>query len=330
MKKLFSGLLAAILLLASALSGCSGSEAAGKASDSDKISIVATIFPEYDWVKNVLGTHESETELTLLLDQGVDLHSFQPTAADIMKISDCDLFIYVGGESDEWVEKALQGAVNEDMKAVNLMEILGDSAKEEEHREGMQEEPHEGEEPHGDSEELDEHVWLSLRNAKLFVSAIADMLSEIDEKNAEDYRKNRDAYIEKLEALDRAYQEAVSSAGSDTLLFADRFPFRYLVDDYGLNYYAAFSGCSAESEASFATVTFLAEKLDELSLPAVLVIEGSDRGLAETVIGSSTVKDRKILTLDSMQGTTAEDIKNGISYLSVMEANLTVLKEALQ
>ena len=260
----------------------------------------------------------------MLLDNGVDLHSYQPTADDIIKLSDCDLFVYVGGESDGWVEDALKSAANKDRKVINLLEILGDSVKEEETVEGMQEEEEDHEE-----KEYDEHVWLSLKNAKTLVGAISAALQEIDPDNKDTYAANADAYGQKLSALDAEYQKAVSAGTYKTLLFGDRFPFRYLVDDYGLSYYAAFAGCSAESEASFETVSFLARKVDEGKLPCVLTIEGAQHKIAETVVQNTAGKNQKILTMDSMQSTTSQDVAGGTTYLSLMEKNLDVLKEAL-
>lgn len=355
MKKLIS-VLAAAAMMAGCLCGCS---AAQKANTSDKMKIVTTIFPEYDWVNNILGDNASNAEVTMLLDNGVDLHSFQPTASDILKVSECDLFIYVGGESDEWVEDVLKEATNKDMIAINLLEVLGDKVVEEEIVEGMQEEEededhdhehededhdHEDEDEHehehediakehehhhDDEVEYDEHVWLSLRNSAILVNNISEAIQKIDPANAETYKKNAASYIEKLNALDADYKAAVSAASNNTLLFGDRFPFRYLVDDYGLEYYAAFVGCSAESEASFETIVFLSGKVDELSLPAVLTIEGKDHSIAQTIVENTAAKDQKILTMDSMQSTTSDDVKNGASYLSIMESNLSVLKEAL-
>ena len=300
----------------------------GLAEEAGKIRVVTTIFPIYDWVREIAGD-TGNTEITLLLDSGVDLHSFQPSAQDILKVATCDLFIYVGGESDEWAEDALAEAVNPDMVVISLVEALGENAKAEEIVEGMQAEEEEEEGEEGEEEEIDEHVWLSLRNAQVFTSAIADALAQKDPANADSYRANAEAYGAKLAALDAAYAEAVDSAAHKTLLFGDRFPFRYLTDDYGLAYYAAFAGCSAETEASFETVIFLAKKTDELQLPAVLTIEGKDHRIAETIIGSTADKNRKLLTLNSMQGTTANDIEQGATYLKIMEDNLAVLKEAL-
>ena len=505
MKKIFTIFLA-LTMAVGLLAGCGKKNAAEKGeSDSNKLSIVTTIFPEYDWVKEILGDKAESTDLTMLLSSGVDLHSYQPTADDIVKISDCDLFLYVGGESDGWVESVLKNAANRKMKAINLLEVLGDSVKTEEIVEGMQEDGHDhghshdeqltendiedrtlsdfagawkslhpfllngdldkfcehraeededssttkdtywekykaswqcdaekisingdtitftyadgktvsaeytyagyqpklndegkirsvryqfettsadapkyvqfndhGHEPgeaehfhiyfgndgfdalmssktnpffvkdalsvegildelmgHDHGEEKDEHVWLSLKNAETLVGAISDALQELDPDNKDTYAANAAAYIEKLSTLDGAYQSAVDGAAHKTVLFGDRFPFRYLVDDYGLGYYAAFAGCSAESEASFETVSFLAKKVDELGLPCVLTIEGKNHKLAETIVQSTAGKNQKVLTMDSMQSMTSKDVANGATYLSVMEQNLSVLKEAL-
>ena len=501
MKKI-TALLLALMMLAGVLAGCGKPKDAGKAG---KLKVVTTIFPEYDWVRAILGDKAENAEVTMLLDNGVDLHSYQPTADDIVKISDCDLFVYVGGESDGWVENALKNAANKNMKVINLLEVLGDSVKTEETVEGMQEDGHDhghshdeqltendirdrtlsdfagawkslhpyllngdldkfcqhraeededssttkdtylekfkaswqcdaekisingntitftyadgktvsaeytyagyqpklddegkirsvryqfettsadapkyvqfndhGHEPgeaehfhiyfgndgfdalmsgktnpffvkdalsvedildelmgHDHGEEADEHVWLSLKNAETLVTAIANTLQELDSANKDTYAANASSYIEKLYALDGAYQSAVNGAARKTVLFGDRFPFRYLVDDYGLRYYAAFAGCSTETEASFETVSFLAKKVDELGLPCVLTIEGNNHKLAETIVRSTAGKKQKVLTMDSMQSTTSKDVANGATYLSVMEKNLSVLKEAL-
>lgn len=328
MKKI-TALLLALFMLVGALAGC------GKQNDTnqtDKLSIVTTIFPEYDWVREILGEKADNAEITMLLDNGVDLHSYQPTADDIVKISDCDLFIYVGGESDEWVEDALRNAANGNMKVINLLEVLGDSVKTEEIVEGMQEAEHEHEdaEEHEHEEEADEHVWLSLKNAKMLVRVISKALQELDPDSKDIYAANADTYVKKLSALDAEYQAAVDAASNKTILFGDRFPFRYLVDDYGLRYYAAFVGCSAETEAGFETISFLAKRVDELKLPCVLTIEGAQHKIAETVVRNTTAKNQRVLTMDSMQSTTSKDVKNGTTYLSVMEKNLSVLKEALR
>ena len=311
------------------LTACSDSQ-----KNNDKIKIVTTVFSEYDWTMSVLGDKKDNADVTLLLDSGADLHSYQPTVADIAKVATCDLFIYVGGESDEWVDDALKNATNKNMIVINLLETLGDKAKEEELVEGMQGEEHdheEGEEHNGEEEETeyDEHVWLSLKNAVIFVNEIASALGKIDKENASAYESNAKDYIGKLSALDNQFEEAVAAATTKTLLFGDRSPFRYLVDDYGISYYAAFVGCSAETEASFETIVFLSGKVDELGLTAILKIESSDGSIAQTIKNNTNGKNQKILTMDSLQSATKNEYVVGRTYLKVMQDNLAVLTEAL-
>ncbi|MEI3224403.1 MAG: ZinT/AdcA family metal-binding protein [Lachnospira sp.] len=500
MKKRISIILAVVMALL-CLAAC-GQNKSKYSSKNDKIKVVTTIFPEYDWVREIAGEN-SNVDITMLLDNGVDLHSYQPTAEDIMKISSCDMFIYVGGESDEWVEDALKESVNKNMKVINLLDVLKDTVKTEEAMPGMQsEEGHNhgyshfddsdvqdrsltdwsgewqsvypyiengdldevmerkaesgdktaeeykkyyetgyktdvekmsinGEEgtmeftkngvtskakyeykgykiydyssgnrgvcyffesvdnasdapkyvqfsDHGispskaehyhiyagndsfdalseemdnwptyypagmtsneikedmlehEEKEYDEHVWLSLRNAEKLCDAIADSLCDIDSENKNVYSTNAAVYKNKLKELDDQYRNVVKNSTNKTLLFGDRFPFRYMVDDYGLKYYAAFAGCSAESEASFETISFLAKKVDELGLKNVMTIEKSDKKIANTIISNTKNKNQKIFELNSLQSTTSKDVKNGVTYLSVMKSNLNVLKEALQ
>ena len=289
---------------------------------SDRLSIVTTIFPEYDWVRNIAGDNIGNIDLTLLCDNGVDMHSFQPTASDIVKISSCDVFVYVGGESDEWVEDVLKEAVNEKMQVVKLMDVIGESAVEEEIVEGMQVEDDEEE----GGVEYDEHVWLSLKNAQKCVLAISAAMGAADPANNKNYYMNSIGYNDTLNNLDKKYEEAVNNAGRDTVLFADRFPFRYLTDDYNLNYYAAFAGCSAETEASFDTVVFLAGKVDELGLNVVITIDSGDQSIAKTIIENTASKNQEILVMDSMQSTKTSDNR---SYVEIMESNLEVLEKAL-
>lgn len=321
MKKILA-LLLALWIPAAVLFGCAPQD---DSAASNKLNIVTTIFPAYDWVREILGDETDRAEITMLLDSGVDLHSYQPTVDDIVKISDCDLFLYVGGESDGWVEDALKNAPNKERKVIRLLDVLGDSAKAEETVAGMQEEEHD----HEEEAEYDEHIWLSLKNAQVLVAAISEALQETDPARKDTYAANAAAYVEKLSALDGEYRAAVDSGKHKTLLFGDRFPFRYLADDYGLDYYAAFPGCSAETEASFETVSFLAGKMDALGLPCVLTIEGTQHKIAETIVQNTAQKNQQVLTMDSMQAVTANDAASGVSYLSIMEKNLSVLKKAL-
>ena len=332
-KKMILALCAVLLL--SLFAGCStGDDTASSATrpnvEGKTISVVATVFPVYDWTRQIIGQdQEDRVALTLLLDKGTDLHNYQPTVEDIYKISTCDLFIYVGGESDKWVPDALAQATNPNMKVLCLMDLLGSAAREEETLEGMEDHEDEDHEDHDEGPEYDEHIWLSLRNANLLCGKIEAALEELDPQAKDSYAKNCKAYTEKLTALDKAYTETVEAAPRKTLLFADRFPFLYMAKDYDLQCWAAFSGCSAESEASFETVNFLVNKVDELELPFVMKIEGSNTRLTETVISGSQAKNAQILELNSIQSVTAQQVSDGVTYLGVMEKNLEVLKQAL-
>lgn len=324
MKKLWTLLLTCLLCLSSPAFAAAQAQQA-------PLRVVCTIFPPYDWVRQVLGEAGQGAQLTLLQDSGVDLHSYQPTAADIASLAACDLFIYVGGESDQWVEDALEAVNNPNMRTLSLLSCV--QAREEELVEGMQAEE-EQDHGHGLDEdaheaEYDEHVWLSLRNAAQAVEAIAGVLGDIDPENAQAYGENAQAYCQQLSRLDQRYQEAVEAASGRTLLVADRFPFRYLAEDYGLDYYAAFSGCSAETEASFATIAFLAGKADQLGLSTLVVLEGQDHSLAKTIIASTQTKDQSIVTMNSLQSVTGKDIEEGTTYLGVMEDNRAALVQAL-
>ena len=337
MKKIFSFCLT-LVLLAGLLTGCgTAPDTSVQNTQTKSLHIVTTIFPTYDWVRTVLGDQADNAEITFLLDNGVDMHSYQPSAEDIMKISSCDVFVYAGGESDAWASDALKNASNKDMQVINLLDVLGEHAKEEEAVEGMQgADDHDHDHEHGSGEsseeepEYDEHVWLSLKNAQLFVSAIADSLSQADTAHADAYAANAVAYNKQLAQLDAAYQSAVDAAPIKTVLFADRFPFRYLVDDYGLSYYAAFSGCSADTQASFDTIIFLTDKVNELGLHSILTIENSDDKIANTIIQNTQSRDQQVRTLNSMQTVTSNDLASGTTYLSVMKENLSVLSAALQ
>ena len=357
-------LLLAVFMVISHLTGCTDKETGAEkvTKTQKKLQVVTTIFPEYDWVMNILGENPADMEVSMLLDNGVDLHSYQPTTEDIAKIATCDLFVYVGGESDGWVEDALKESSNENMRVINLLDVLGNQVKEEEVVEGMEHDhgdedhDHDGEhhdddhsdekehdedhdnsdqdrEEHHDEEhehESDEHVWLSLKNASLLCDEISDNLCRIDEANADIYKKNLSDYKNRLNKLDTEYEKTVSASEKRVLVFGDRFPFRYMTDDYGITYYAAFTGCSAETEASFETVRFLAKKIDELGINSIITIDGSDGKIAKTIMENTAEKNQKILTMNSMQSTTAKDAESGTSYISTMEDNLSVLKEALK
>ena len=300
----------ALCLVLLCLTGCQQEQ------KKDALSVVAVIFPEYDWARQIIGP-DSNIQLHLLVDDGVDPHSFQPTVADMVTVSECDLLIYGGGESDAWLEDALKGT---EKRTVALLPLLGEKAHQEEIVAGMQVSQPE--------DETDEHVWLSLPNAALFCTAIAQQLTELDPDHADLYRANLEAYLEKLRNLDEAYRETIQNANQDTIVVCDRFPYRYLTEDYGLKYYAAFPGCSAETGASFETVVFLSDRVQELDLKALIVTETSDGRLAQTVAENTGRSDITILTLDSMQSVSGQQAKNK-DYLSTMEANRQVLEQAL-
>jgi len=338
-----------------------------QAANGKKISVVATIYPQYAWLKEILGKQADSLNLTLLIKNGMDLHSYKPSAADIATIAKADMIVYVGGESDEWIEKALEATPNEKRVQVNLLAALGDRVKAEEVVEGMQAEDehehhhehaeeheheehhehaeeHEHEEHHEHAEEHehheheahaeevenDEHVWLSLKNAEILVKALTQALAKLDNAHEAEYLANANAYIAKISELDEAYRVMVAGATHKTILFGDRFPFRYLVDDYGIKYYAAFVGCSAESEASFETVAFLANKMDSLALPAIFTIDGGNGKIAQAVLAASKKsKAAEVLTINSMQSVKTSQM-DSTSYLDIMRENLEVIKKALK
>lgn len=298
---------------------CSGCKAPSETqAEHDGLKVVTAVFPVYDWTREIAAG--TDTDITLLMKNGSDMHNFQPSAQDIIAIHNADLFIYIGGESDEWVKDVLKEAPDS-LHALCLMDVLKDQLLDEEIPEGMTaEEEHE--------EGKDEHIWLSLRNAIACTDSIAAELSGCDEAHAGVYNENREKYAEKLAGLSEEYQRAVAEGSTDTVVFADRFPFVYLMKDLSLNYYAAFPGCSAETQASFETVIFLSGKLDELNLHHVFTIENSPSDIADTVISSSNDKNRDILVLNSMQSVTADQAEKE-TYLSIMENNLEVLKKGL-
>ena len=312
---------AAAVIAAVSLTACTDGK---KKSDDGRLSIVCTSFSEYDWTRNIIGSTDS-ADVTYLLKSGVDMHNYQPSTEDMLAVSDCDMLIYVGGSSEVWVDSALKNKRNDDMKVLRLFDVLGQDIKEEELKDGMEED--EDEEDGG--KEYDEHIWLSLKNAELLCGSICEALCKKDPSNADSYRSNLESYTQKLNALDSEYAEMAENASVKTVLFGDRFPFRYLVDDYGIDYYAAFPGCSAETAASFETVAVLAQKVDKLGLDSVFIIENSDDSIARSIISSSENHNASIEVLDSIQSVTAAEAESGTTYLSIMEKNLETLKKVL-
>ena len=305
-----------VMLLISALLLLTGCTSAPMGADENTLKVICTTFPVYDWVREITAGTDN-IELSILLDNGVDLHNYQPSANDIINITTSDVFVYVGGESDDWVDDVFSTAPMSTTTKINLLEVLGEEAKIEEVVEGMEAEEEEEEGP-----AYDEHIWLSLKNANKLSNHLTEVLSTMDADESHIIGDNYVAYGATLLALDKEYEEVVSSAATKTVLFGDRFPFRYMADDYGLTYYAAFAGCSAETEASFETLAFLSEKVKELNLKYVLTLEDSDHSIAETIANG----EREILSMNSMQSTTT---KSNETYLSIMESNLEVLSKAL-
>ena len=331
LKKIITGVLAAFML-----AGC----APKQQQNTTKLKIVATTFPQYDWIREIIGKDNTNVDLQLLMKNGGDLHSYQPTAGDIANIADANLFVYVGGESDEWVDDALEEKTNKDMKVVNMMQTLGDDIDEEE--EGLEKESEDHDHDHDDKDhddkdhddkdhdeiEYDEHVWLSLKRAQKIVKAIADELVELDPTNAKKYQANAEAYIAKLSSLDKSYESTVNTVKDKTWIFADRMPFHYLAKDYGITTYAAFNGCSTETDASFNTIVTLAKYADEFGINHIMTIESSDHKLAKAVIENTAEKNQEILTLNSLQSVSQSDIDKGLTYYGAMEENLKVLAQS--
>ena len=317
MKKLVSLILVGAMLFA--LAACSQ-----KDEPSGKVKIISSIFPSYDFAREICRGVDG-TQVSMLITPGTEPHSYEPSVRDMAAIKDCDLFIYLGGESDEWVDAVLDSFDTDEISTLKMLECV--SPLEEEEVEGMQSD-------HDDeinaSGENDEHVWLSLKNAEILVKKIAEAVANVDTAHAMEYHMNAALYIAKISALDAQYRAATDSAHFKTILFGDRFPFRYLVDDYGIKYFAAFVGCSAESEASFETVAFLAGKMDSLALPAIFTIDGSNGKIAPAVLAASKKsKETPVLTLNSMQSIKNSQMDSA-NYLDIMRENLEVIKKALK
>ena len=318
--RLLAGLTAAALL--AALTGCAGQ---GSAPDSDALRIVCTSFPAYDWAKTLTQSN-SDVEITYLLSSGVDMHNYRPTAKDMADIAACDLLIYVGGESETWVADAIADMDGKERICLCMLDEVGDAAREEEVKEGMMPEEEE-EEDEDEGPAYDEHVWLSVNNATTICQSITKALCTLDPDHSEAYTADLGAYAQELMALDEAF--LTLDADQETLVFCDRFPFRYFVEDYGFDYYAAFPGCSAETEASFETIVFLANKIDELGVKNVFILENSDDSIARTVIENTQTKDQGIVALNSLQSVSDQQIADGATYISLMMQNRDTLKEAL-
>lgn len=311
MKRIFLFALLSIL--------CIGLSACGQGKGNEKnhrLSIVSTIYPSYDFAKEVV---KEQAEVSMLLPPASESHSFEPTPKDIIKMQNADVFIYVGGESDEWVSDILESMDTTKMQIIKMIDCV--ETKEEVVVSGMQEEGEE-EEP-----ELDEHVWTSPKNAKVITKKIYEVISSLDGTNAPIYKKNTEQYLEKLDALDSKFQEVIQKAKRKTIIVADRFPFRYFADAYGLKYFAAFPGCATETEASAKTIKFLIDKVKDEKIPVVFHIELSNSKIADSIAEQT---DAKVIELNAVHNVSKSNFKNGIGYYDLMLKNVKALKEALQ
>ncbi len=317
MKKLIAAF-AALILFILPLCACSGEKTPDE--DSGKLSIVCTNFAEYDFARQVAG---DKAEATMLIKPGAEGHTYEPTPQDIIKIKSSDIFMYVGGDSDEWVKSILDSVDTEKISLFRLMECT--DVVSEEIKEGMQTPAGEDEGEDGD-EEMDEHVWTSPKNAILIVKKLCATLSQIDAENKESYEANAAAYVDELTKLDESIAEVVSTAKRKVIIVGDRFPFRYFCDEFGLDYYAAFPGCSTDTEANPATVSFLIDKVKHEKIPVVFHMELSNAQMASSICEATGAK---IEQLNAVHNVTVEDFNNGATYISLMEHNAEVLKEAL-
>lgn len=321
MKKI--SLLLAVLIFLCCVAGCTAS---APEQNDEKLHIVSAIFPSYDFARQICG---DAVELTLLIPPGNEVHGYEPTLKDIEIVQDCDLFLYAGGDSDGWTEDILRASGNDTAVVISMLELV--EAYEEEHTAGMQEDHHHHDHDHEESVEddhgeYDEHVWTDPENAAVIAQAICDAACALDETHAVDYRENTAAYLEELHTLDRDFAEMAEHAERDLLIFAERFPFRYLTEAYGFDYDAAFSGCSSDTEPSLATIAGLMEQVKQNDAKAVFYIEFSDGKTAEMIAESTGAR---AMQLYSCQNVTREDFERGVTYLELMRRNLNTLEEAL-
>ena len=327
MKKLVSIFLSTVIICSLfSISGCGKTE---KVQNSDgKISIVTTIFPYYDFVRQLAG---DKADVRLLLSPGSDPHSYEPTPSDIVAIENCDLFIYNGGESDEWVDGVLSSIENKNVKVMKMMEYVTlrhEQSMDHNHEHAEHEDMDDNDEGHDheEGEEYDEHIRTSIRNAERMSASIADELISVDSKNSDYYNEKKADYISSLDSLDKKFTEVANNKKRDTLVFGDRFPFLYFVSDYDLGYECAFPGCSHETEPSTAVVSHLIDFTRENNIPVVFYLELSSGKIAQIISEDSSAKT---MQFSSCHNVTKEDFENGATYISVMEQNLEALKEAL-
>lgn len=334
MKKLIC-FIGVFVVFAGLLCGCSVDKASSEQEKgADNIRIVCTAFPEYDWVMNLLGDAKEHFDVTLLIQNNADIHNYQPSAQDVITMKEADLFLYIGGESDAWVQDLLvsDGTLSE--HAISLLEMLGDQVLTQELIHEMlhegSEHVHDHEHAHEHEDTLpDEHVWLSLENAKTICKYLSERLILLAPEHEKTISDNTVKYMEELRVLGEEYASMIAESAGAPLIFGDRFPFGYLAWEYDLVCRAAYTGCNAEVEVGFDTIISLAEQVDILQASYVLVIDGSDRELAKTIIRTAKTENIEILELNSMQSVSLEDIQGGATYLGIMRENLAVLQKAL-
>lgn len=325
-KKLF--IMVLLVLIMYTLCGCSSKNEA-KGNKSEKLKVVTTMYAPYDFVRQVAGDN---IDLTMLLSPGEESHSYDPTPQDIINIQDSDLFIYNGGENDSWVDNVLS-SLDDSVNIISMTSSV-DQLYEEELSEGMQPEEEEQDETENvdtekndtDHEEFDEHVWVSPANAMTIVRTITDELKKLDVNNASEYEDNCTKYISKLQKIDDEFKEIVANAKRKVVVFGDRFPLRYFVEEFGIDYYAAFPGCSADTEADSSTIAFLINKVKEENIPVVFKIELSNGNIADTI---SEATGAKVETFYACHNISSDDFNAGVTYADMMQSNVDVLKEAL-
>lgn len=316
--KLKRKLLAVITAAATVLSLCACSSESGySSSDSGKLKIISTVFPPYDLARQIAG---DDAEISILLPLGSEIHNYEPSAKDMIAIRNCDIFLYIGGENEQWAEKLINSNDTENVTAVKLIDYVPTLSEDED------EHDHDHDHEHKHEHETDEHIWTSPKNAQLMLSAVYDAICKVDPSDKQTYTKNKDAYAKQLSDLDNAYRSAVDNAKNKTIVLADKFPFRYLAHEYGLEFSAAFAACSDESEPGVSTMIKLTKTIKENNIPAVYYLEFSSTKIADTLCDETGATK---LMLHSCHNVSKQDIENNVSYVDLMKQNLENLKLTL-
>ena len=314
--KLKRKLLAVITAAATVFSLCACSSESGYSdSDSGKLKIISTVFPPYDLARQIAGDN---AEISILLPPGSEIHNYEPSAKDMIAIRNCDIFLYIGGENEQWAEKLINSNDTENVTAVKLIDYVPTLSEDEDE--------HDHDHDHEHEHETDEHIWTSPKNAQLMLSAVYDAICKVDPSDKQTYTKNKDAYAKQLSDLDNAYRSAVDNAKNKTIVLADKFPFRYLAHEYGLEFSAAFAACSDESEPGVSTMIKLTKTIKENNIPAVYYLEFSSTKIADTLCDETGATK---LMLHSCHNVSKQDIENNVSYVDLMKQNLENLKLTL-